>query len=178
MRLIPAATASAVWFVLAPGVVCGLVPWSITRWHGHAPGLPLQLIGAALITAGTLVLVRAFVQFVRDGRGSPAPVAAPDLLVVNGLYRYVRNPMYVAVVLVITGQVLLFARLDLLWWVAVVAAASAAFVHGFEEPDLRERFGARYDEYRRAVPAWLPRMRPWQPQSASTLGVDREPRNT
>ena len=165
MRLLPAALASGMWFVLAPGFVCGVIPWAITRWAEHDPGMwwPLRLLGALLIVAGTLVLVRTFVQFVRDGRGSPAPVAAPELLVVNGLYRYVRNPMYVAVLAVIVGQVLVLTRFELLWWAAVVAAASAAFVHGFEEPDLRARFGAQYDEYRHAVPAWLPRLRPWQP---------------
>lgn len=166
MRRTTATVVSAVWFVLAPGIVCGLGPWLITGWHGRDLGawwLPARLLGVALIVAGVLVLLRAFAQFVSDGRGTPAPVAAPERLVVNGLYRYVRNPMYVAVVVVLIGQVLVFVRLDLLWYTGAVVAMCAAFVHLYEEPNLRRRFGARYDEYRRGVPAWLPRPRAWQP---------------
>ena len=105
----------------------------------------------------------AFVRFVVEGFGTPAPVAAPERLVVGGVYRYVRNPMYVAVLAAIVGQSLLLGRLGLLLYAGVVWVAVAAFVRFYEEPTLTRRFGADYEAYRRAVPAWWPRLRPWEP---------------
>ena len=90
-------------------------------------------------------------------------MAPPERLVIGGLYRYVRNPMYVAVLLTIVGQAMLLLQPVLLVYAAVVGAAMASFVYGYEEPTLSARFGAEYDAYRRAVPAWWPRLRPWQP---------------
>jgi protein-S-isoprenylcysteine O-methyltransferase Ste14 len=95
-------------------------------------------------------------------------VAPPEHLVVGGLYRYVRNPMYIAVIATIVGQVLVLAQPGLLVYAAVVAAAMAGFVHGYEEPTLSEQFGTEYDAYRRAVPAWLPRLQPWQQQDQAS----------
>ncbi|MGH3648748.1 MAG: isoprenylcysteine carboxyl methyltransferase, partial [Micromonosporaceae bacterium] len=98
MRRSTAAVGSVVWFVLAPGLVAGLGPWWLTGWRvGEAVpfGVVLQVAGAALIVAGIAALTSAFVRFVREGSGTPAPVAPPGRLVVGGLYRYVRNPMYV-----------------------------------------------------------------------------------
>ena len=109
------------------------------------------------IAAG-LVLVSAFVRFVIEGVGTPAPVAPTQHLVVGGLYRYVRNPMYLAVVTAIVGQGLLFGQLGLFLYAGIVGAAMVAFVVLYEEPYLAERFGAEYDEYRRAVPGWWPRL--------------------
>lgn len=129
------------------------------------PGwLPLRVVGAVLTLSATLVLASAFVRFVKEGVGTPAPVAPPQHLVVGGLYRYVRNPMYVAVVAAIVGQALLLGQLGLLVYGAIVLAAMFAFVRVYEEPNLSERFGADYDEYRRAVPGWWPRLRPWRPR--------------
>ena len=105
----------------------------------------------------------AFARFVIEGIGTPAPVAPPGQLVVGGFYRYVRNPMYVAVTATIVGQAALLGRPALLLYAAVFMAAVAAFVYGYEQPTLSERFGADYDEYRRNVPAWWPRLRPWRP---------------
>jgi protein-S-isoprenylcysteine O-methyltransferase Ste14 len=108
-------------------------------------------------------VVSAFVRFVVEGFGTPAPVAAPDRLVIGGLYRYVRNPMYVAVVACVFGQALLLWQPALAVYGAVVTAVMAAFVRLYEEPTLARRFGADYDTYRRAVPGWWPRLRPWRP---------------
>jgi protein-S-isoprenylcysteine O-methyltransferase Ste14 len=82
---------------------------------------------------------------------------------VGGAYRYVRNPMYVAVTALIVGQSLLLGRPVLLAYAAAFAAIVAAFVHGYEEPTLSDRYGAEYDAYRAAVPAWRPRLSPWRP---------------
>lgn len=155
-----AAAGSAVFFVLAPGVVAGLVPWWLTGWRVEDPvpyWAPLRLLGALLLVTGLGVLIRAFVQFVAEGVGTPAPVAPPERLVVGGLYRFVRNPMYLAVLATIVGQALLLGQLVLLLYGCAVAAAFVAFVRGYEEPALRRRYGAHYDSYRRAVPGWWPR---------------------
>lgn len=111
------------------------------------------------------MLVEAFVRFVVEGIGTPLPAAAPRRLVVGGLYRWVRNPMYVALLAVVIGQALLFGQLGPLVYAVILWACAASFVRWREEPVLAPRFGAEYAEYRRAVPAWLPRLRPWNPRS-------------
>ena len=125
--------------------------------------LPVRVVGAALILAGATFLLHAFVRFVVEGLGTPAPVAPTANLVVGGIYRYVRNPMYLAIVAAILGQALLLGQVSLLWYGLGIGLLQAAFVHWHEEPVLRRRFGAEYDAYRRAVPAWWPLLRPWQP---------------
>ena len=159
MGKLRAAAGSTLFFVLAPGLVAGLIPWWLTGWDVEEPvsfWVPLRAVGAVLVVAGVGVLVHAFVRFVVEGTGTPAPVAPTERLVVGGLYRYVRNPMYLAVLAAVVGQALLLGRLELLAYAAVLAAAFAAFVHWYEEPTLRRRFGDDYDAYRRTVPAWIP----------------------
>jgi protein-S-isoprenylcysteine O-methyltransferase Ste14 len=112
------------------------------------------------------------VRFVVEGFGTPAPVAAPERLVVGGVYRYVRNPMYVAILATIVGQALLLGRLGLLLYAAVAWLVAAAFVRFYEEPTLTRRFGAKYEAYRHAVPAWLPRLRPWDPGERDESGAE------
>jgi protein-S-isoprenylcysteine O-methyltransferase Ste14 len=167
MRRSTAAVGSAVFFLLAPGVVGGLIPWLLTGgWQVLEPlpyWAPVRVLGGVLLVAGLIALVGAFVRFVVEGFGTPAPVAAPEHLVVGGVYRYVRNPMYVAVLAAIVGQSLLLGRLGLLLYAGVVWVAVAAFVRFYEEPTLTRRFGADYEAYRRGVPAWWPRLRPWEP---------------
>ncbi len=150
------------FLAVAPGVVAGLVPWLLTAWEPGATRLPLQVIGALLIVAGVVVLLDAFARFVVEGLGTPAPVAPTERLVVGGLYRYVRNPMYLAVGAMIAGQALLLARPLLLLYAATFAAVVFAFVRLYEEPTLAHQFGAEYEDYRRAVPGWWPRLRPWR----------------
>ena len=158
-----AAAGSLVFLLLAPGVAAGVVPWLLTGWDSTGPPLALQVGGAALIGAGAAALVSAFARFVIDGIGTPAPVAPPEHLVVGGLYRHLRNPMYVAVAATIIGQAALLGRPALLLYALALMAAVAAFVYGYEQPVLSERFGSEYEEYRRNVPAWWPRLRPWEP---------------
>jgi len=170
MGRVRAAVGSVVFFVLAPGVVAGVVPWWLTGWRARAlPAwwLPLRVAGVVLVVAGAGVLVHAFARFVAEGLGTPAPVAPTRELVVGGLYRYVRNPMYLAVLAAIVGQALVLGQLVLLPYAAVVAAAFVAFVHGYEEPTLAWQFGARYLAYRQAVPGWWPRRHPWPPDQGS-----------
>jgi protein-S-isoprenylcysteine O-methyltransferase Ste14 len=107
----------------------------------------LRLTGALMAALGALLLVDAFVRFVAEGAGTPAPVAPTDRLVVGGPYRWVRNPMYLAVLATILGQALL-GRPLLLAHAVVVGIAVAAFVRRYEEPTLADRYGAAYDDYR------------------------------
>ena len=166
MRTATAAVGSAGFFVAAPGVVAGLVPWWLTGWQVRdwpLYSMPLRLVGVVLVAAGAVVLIAAFVRFVREGAGTPAPVAPTEHLVVGGLYRHVRNPMYLAVMSIIAGQALVFGQPVLLLYAIAVFAIMVAFVHWYEEPILARRFGASYHAYRQAVPAWRPRLRPWHP---------------
>jgi protein-S-isoprenylcysteine O-methyltransferase Ste14 len=167
VRKLSAALGSLIFLAVAPGTVAGLVPWWLTGWAvGDAPqqvAAPLRGVGAVLVLVGAAALLHAFGRFVLEGLGTPAPVAPPERLVIGGLYRYVRNPMYVAVLMAIVGQALLLVQPVLLVYAVVVGLAMASFVYGYEEPTLSERFGAEYDAYRRAVPAWWPRLRPWHP---------------
>ena len=159
---VAAAVGSSLFLALAPGVVAGVVPWLVTGWESRHPPLALQVAGVVLIAAGGAVLIHSFARFVVEGVGTPAPIAPTERLVVGGLYRYVRNPMYIAVAATIVGQAALLGQPVLLAYAAVFLAVVAAFVHGYEEPTLTRQFGARYDEYRRAVPGWWPRRRPWR----------------
>jgi protein-S-isoprenylcysteine O-methyltransferase Ste14 len=161
MKRAAAAAGSALFFALAPGTVAGLLPWSLTGWRiGTVLPWPARLFGTLLILAGLLVIVPAFVRFVLEGAGTPAPVAQTDRLVVGGPYRYIRNPMYLAVLLAIAGQALLLGRSVLVAYGLLAAAAMVGFVKGYEEPHLLEVYGADYEAYRRAVPGWWPRLRP------------------
>lgn len=167
MRRAGAAAGSALFLVVAPGTVAVLVPWWLTGWRVLEPApwsAPVRVAGVLLIVPAALVLLHAFLRFVQEGLGTPAPVAPTERLVVGGIYRHVRNPMYLAVTAAIAGQALVVGRPALLAYAAAVAAATAAFARWYEEPALQARFGAEYEAYRRAVPAWRPRLRPWEPQ--------------
>ncbi len=157
--------ASLAFLLVAPGTVVGLVPWWISRWRMQPPFLGLaatRAAGVLLLAAALPVLVDSFVRFAMRGRGTPAPVLPPRHLVVSGLYRHVRNPMYVAVVAAIVGQGLLLGDLRVVGWGALVWAGFHLFVVGYEEPALRRTFGEEYDRFRAAVPRWIPRWRAWR----------------
>lgn len=151
---------SGIFFVVAPGLIAGLVPWWLTGWLPAA--LPawwpvVASLGWALLIVGLAVLVAGFVRFVTEGRGTPAPVAPPSSVVEGGLYAWVRNPMYLAVLAVLLGQAAILGRWVLLAYAAIVAAAFLAFVTFYEEPTLTAKFGGEYTAYRQRVPGWWPR---------------------
>jgi protein-S-isoprenylcysteine O-methyltransferase Ste14 len=178
MRRTTGAAGSALFFAIAPGVVAGLIPWWLTRWQVHGPlahWAPVRAVGLITLIAGAIVLVQAFARFVAEGHGTPAPAAPTERLVIGGLYRYVRNPMYLAVVAAITGQALALGQPVLLGYAAAVWVTVAAFVRWYEEPALTRQFGAQYDAYRRSVPAWRPRIRPWIPSSPGGNTPGRSP---
>jgi protein-S-isoprenylcysteine O-methyltransferase Ste14 len=145
-----------------PGVVAGLIPWTVTHWHADADAPLLRAIGAVLVAGGVAFLLHSFARFAIEGIGTPAPVAPTEQLVVGGVYRYVRNPMYLAVGATIVGQALFFGRASLLVYAALFGVVVFSFVHLYEEPTLEQQFGESYDAYRRAVPGWLPRLHAWK----------------
>jgi protein-S-isoprenylcysteine O-methyltransferase Ste14 len=153
-----AAAGSALFLALVPGTMAVLIPYLLTGYEAHDAWLPTRIAGAALTLAGAAVLLEAFARFVRDGLGTPAPVAPTERLVVTGLYRHVRNPMYLAVIATILGQWLLLGRPVLLAYAIVFGAIVYAFVRGYEEPTLAARYGAEYERYRAEVPGWWPRL--------------------
>jgi len=168
-----AAIESAAFLLVAPGTVLGLVPWLLSRWEFGDPvwaPVPVRVLGGVLLVAGVAQLLHSFGRFVIEGIGTPSPFAPPRHLVVGGFYRFVRNPMYVAVCAGIVGQGLLFGKWGVLVYAVCVWLAFASFVRWREEPALHRRFGTEYETYRRSVRAWLPRLRPWDP---SVLGTDR-----
>lgn len=153
---------SFVFFWLAPATVAGWVPWRMTRWRMHASvGAPVRWLGAALVTLGAIAVVECFARFAAKGLGTPAPVLPTEYLVVSGLYRHVRNPMYLGVLAAIVGQALLFGSLVVLEYAALVWLCFFAFVALYEEPTLRRRYGSSYESYRNNVPPWWPRITPW-----------------
>jgi protein-S-isoprenylcysteine O-methyltransferase Ste14 len=165
MRRLWAILGSVLFFLVAPGVVAGLAPWWISRWHMQPPLLGLSLFRAAgvgLIVLGIPALLDSFARFAAQGLGTPAPIFPTRHLVVTGLYRHVRNPMYVGVVSVIVGQGLLLGNARVLRYGALVWLAFYLFVIGYEEPTLRRTFGAEYERFCGQVPRWIPRVRPWR----------------
>lgn len=170
MRRTTAAVGSAIWFLVAPTTIAGVAPWWLTRWEVSDRWLavgPLRALGAAMTLVAVVVIIRAFVRFVVEGAGTPVPVAPTERLVVGGIYRYVRNPMYVALVAAIVGQAFVLGEPMLVAYAGVVLLVFMAFVRFHEEPVLRRRFGADYEAYMRAVPGWWPRLRPWEPDGPS-----------
>ena len=158
---------SAAFFFIAPGTIAGLIPWLVTHWRIQDGASPtLQIIGAVLIAMSLAMLIECFARFALKGVGTPAPVAPPQHLVVSGLYRYVRNPMYVAVLGLILGQLLFFGNAALLAYAVVVWLAFFVFVLSYEEPTLRASFPEEYEAYVANVPRWAPRLTPWRGEAS------------
>jgi len=166
------------WTILLPGVVAGYVPWRYFgfRFDARVASLP-GVVGVILAAFGAAVLIRSILEFALRGRGTLSPVDPPRHLVVSGLYRRVRNPMYVGVVSVLLGEALIIRSWALALYCGAFFAATNIFIMAYEEPYLRARFGASYDEYRRAVGRWIPRLEPWVPTRAdATDAVKRQDR--
>jgi len=164
MKRTSAIVVSAIFAISAPGTVAGIVPWWISRWKIQAPFLHFygfRVIGVLFILLGLPVLLDSFARFALQGLGTPAPPFPTRHLVVTGLYRYVRNPMYVAVVGLIAGQALLLGNRALLFYAIIVWMAFQIFVLLYEEPVLRKTYTAEYEVFCRNVPRWIPRLSAW-----------------
>jgi protein-S-isoprenylcysteine O-methyltransferase Ste14 len=152
------AAAGGLGFVLVggPTIVAGIVPWLLTRWHADDQSTSLQLLGGALLAGGLALVLEPTARFAFQGRGTPAPWAPPERFVARGSYRFTRNPMYVGVLVLIVGQALLLGREILLVWAAAAWLIFQLFLVLHEEPELRRRFGAEYEDYCARVRRWLP----------------------
>jgi protein-S-isoprenylcysteine O-methyltransferase Ste14 len=165
MRMVEGAKAknvvvSVAFIVLGPpGWVAVYFPAWITRWQVAQQGWGWWLVAAGMIAVGLVPLGESVVRFVRVGRGTLAPVVPTERLVVSGFYRYVRNPMYLGVLMLIAGQGVLFRSQALWGYLGYVAIGFHLFVLVYEEPTLRGKYGYEYDEFCRNVPRWVPRVR-------------------
>jgi protein-S-isoprenylcysteine O-methyltransferase Ste14 len=150
---------SLLWTVLLPGLIAGYVPWRYFGLRSARPRLtdPVHLLGIVLIAGGAVLLAACIWEFFKRGRGTLSPVEPPRELVVQGLYRYVRNPMYLSVSAIVLGEVLVTGSRDLLVYWLIFFIAANLFVMFYEEPNLRARFGESYERYTRKVGRWLPR---------------------
>ena len=151
---------SLLWTILLPGLVAGFIPW---RYFGLANvrleyGRPAHLLGLLSIGTGVLLLAACVWEFARSGRGTLSPADPPRHLVVRGLYRYVRNPMYLSVTAIVLGEALLTQSRGLLVYWAAWFLIVNLFVMSYEEPALRKRFGGSFDSYTKRVGRWLPRL--------------------
>jgi len=152
------------FLICVPGVVAGLIPFSVVWWSAYdfpfEPGPATQYAGVTLMAVGAMAYTWCAVDLARFGQGIPAPMEPTRFLVRRGIYRRVRNPMYLAACLVLTGEALTCSLGILFIYAAAVFLLHHLAVIGLEEPALRARFGAPYEEYCRQVPRWLIRMRP------------------
>jgi protein-S-isoprenylcysteine O-methyltransferase Ste14 len=159
----PALVSLAFTVFVGPGPLGVLGPWLITRWRVDDPLLGVTAVrgvGVALVAGALPCLIESIVRFVRIGRGTLVPIMPTEHLVMTGLYRYVRNPMYVGVVSLIVGQGLLLGSTGTLLYAAVVALGFHLFVLLYEEPTMRRTYGEEYEAYCGQVRRWLPRLRP------------------
>ena len=158
---------SLAWTVLVPGLFAGYVPWRFFGLGDVQLSLhnPVHVLGLLCIGLGVVFLGTCIWAFARAGRGTLAPVDPPRELVVRGLYRYVRNPMYLSVTVIVLGELLLTRSRPLLVYWTLWFVAVNLFVIGYEEPTLRRSFGTAYERYTQDVGRWLPRFRSGQPRS-------------
>jgi protein-S-isoprenylcysteine O-methyltransferase Ste14 len=170
MRKVASLAGSALFLAIAPGTLAVYLPWVFSRWQFQPVFLGIgavRVAGCVVIVLGAVVILESFARFALQGLGTPAPVMPPKHLVVRGFYRFVRNPMYVAVLSLIVGQALLFGNVALLEYGAAVAVGFHLFVMGYEEPTLRKTFSGEYADFCANVPRWIPRLRPWDGGAAT-----------
>jgi protein-S-isoprenylcysteine O-methyltransferase Ste14 len=144
--------------ILVPTTAAGWIPQALRGNATSTPSIALRALSFLLITLGIATYLHtAFWGFALHGHGTPAPIAPTQKLVVEGLHRYVRNPMYLGVLLIVIGQAVLFRSRTLVFYAGVIWLAAHVFVLLYEEPTLERKFGNEYRKYRQRVPRWIPR---------------------
>lgn len=161
-RSLTRSAAGTAAFAIVPITMGALIPLALSDWKSDWSAAIPRVVGFALAAAGALVVLDSFIRFAREGRGTPSPSAPTEDLVIGGLYRFVRNPMYVGVASAIIGQALILGSLAVAVYAAAFVATVTAFVVSYEEPTLREQFGSSYEAYLSGVPRWIPRLTPWR----------------
>ena len=163
---------SIVFFFIAPFVVGGVVPYLLVGWQWNDLYIGfdvLRIVGGAVSLTGLACVLECFGRFALEGRGTPAPVLQTEILIASGLYRFVRNPMYVAVLMIVLGQALFFGQILLFGYAVLVWVGFHAFVRIYEEPQLQRRFGTSYETYCLHVRRWWPRATPWRASRKSNF---------
>jgi protein-S-isoprenylcysteine O-methyltransferase Ste14 len=150
---------SLLFLILAPGIVAGYIPLALLRNGSQLETGIVAYLAFPLWLIGAVIVLWSFWNFLIQGRGTPAPIDPPKEMVATGFYRYVRNPMYVGVLAIIMGHFLWFGYWNLLIYAAIVFIAFHAFVMYYEEPTLKRKFGAPYEDYLRKVPRWIPKFK-------------------
>ena len=153
-----------IFTILVPGTVAVLIPNRLASSpvaRGTVPLDSFRYVGLVFVAAGALIYLLCAWDFAFAGKGTPAPIDPPKELVIRGLYKYVRNPMYVGVLSLVLGQALIFEALALFVYAGLLFLAFNLFVLFYEEPALTRKFGEAYRKYREAVPRWIPRSRGW-----------------
>jgi len=161
------AVVSVLWYVVAGGAAAVAVPWALTGWRAdHSPDWwpAAAVLGVVLIAVGLFATGWVFVEFVRAG-GTPMPGAMTPRLVVTGLNRHVRNPIYLGALAIFLGETSLLLRWSMLVFSVAAWAGTALFVRRYEQPLLARRFGADYQLYCDGVRPWLPILRAWTPDT-------------
>ncbi|HSJ86122.1 MAG TPA: isoprenylcysteine carboxylmethyltransferase family protein [Anaerolineales bacterium] len=150
---------SLLFLVIAPGMVAGYIPLTLLRKGPQIDTGSFAYLAFPLWLIGGVILLWSFWNFLKEGRGTPAPVDPPKELVAVGFYRFVRNPMYVGILLILIGHFLWYGFWLLLVYAAFTFLMTHLFVTLYEEPTLRSKFGSTYEEYLKEVPRWIPRLR-------------------
>ncbi len=150
---------SLLFLIVAPGMVAGYIPLALLRRGPQIETGFLAYLAFPLWAVGGIILLWSFWNFLIQGRGTPAPIDPPKELVATGFYRYVRNPMYVGILLILIGHILWLKALWLIVYAAIVFLAFHLFVTLYEEPALKRKFGVGYEEYLKSVPRWIPHFR-------------------
>jgi protein-S-isoprenylcysteine O-methyltransferase Ste14 len=160
VRAIAPLLKTVVFTLFVPGIVAGYIPWRLRNDAAPAAHGIEAVISVAVIVVGILIYLHtAFWGFAWTGGGTPAPIAPTKRLVVRGLHRFVRNPMYIGVGMIIGGQAWLFHSRSTAIYLGVFAVFVNLFVLFYEEPTLKRQFGEDYERYRSSVPRWIPRIR-------------------
>lgn len=154
-----AAVKSLFFLLFIPGMVAGFIPLNLLRFGAQMEFGAFSYMAFPFWIFGIIVLLWCFWDFVEKGKGTPAPIDPPKELVAIGFYRYVRNPMYVGVLVILFGHVLWFGNWNLLIYALVIFSAFHLFVTQYEEPNLKKRFGKAYEVYLKEVPRWIPHIR-------------------
>jgi len=149
---------TVIFTIVVPGTVAVYVPMRLLGGYSRLQNGPLTWLGAAVTLIGAAMYFRCAWEFAARGLGTPAPIAPTKYLVTTALHRHIRNPMYVGVAFVILGQATVFRSVHLVEYAAAMLLVAHIFVVLYEEPTLHRQFGESYDEYRRQVPRWLPRL--------------------
>jgi protein-S-isoprenylcysteine O-methyltransferase Ste14 len=157
--------------LLLPFTVAVVVPYVLLGREIGNSSVIAQASGLLAIAIGLALVVRTIAFFASLGRGTLAPWDPPQRLVIRGVYQHVRNPMISGVLLILIGESLLFASSAVGTWAAAVFAINATYIPLIEEPGLQHRFGHEYEEYKRHVPRWIPRLSAWDPSVRSSVSA-------